>query len=130
MLHTWGQQLEHHPHVHAVVPGGGLTPDGQSWRACRPNFLLPVKVLGRSGGADGSLAWRQACPRTEYPDTMPQVKVPRHVVEGDRFRSTARYPAALPSRGTWFLDTTRGGMAGLRSGADSAVFAPHTGQRS
>ena len=47
VLHTWGQQLEHHPHVHAVVPGGGLTSDGQRWRACRPNFLLPVKVLGK-----------------------------------------------------------------------------------
>jgi hypothetical protein len=47
VLHTWGQQLEHHPHVHAVVPGGGLTPDGQGWLACRPNFLLPVKVLGQ-----------------------------------------------------------------------------------
>jgi putative transposase/transposase-like zinc-binding protein len=46
VLHTWGQQLEHHPHVHAVVPGGGLTSDGQRWLACRPNFLLPVKVLG------------------------------------------------------------------------------------
>jgi hypothetical protein len=45
VLHTWGQQLEHHPHVHAVVPGGGLTSKG-GWRACRPNFLLPVKVLG------------------------------------------------------------------------------------
>jgi hypothetical protein len=47
VLHTWGQQLEHHPHVHAVVPGGGLAPDGQRWLACRPNFLLPVKVLGK-----------------------------------------------------------------------------------
>ncbi len=47
VLHTWGQQLEHHPHVHAVVPGGGLTSDGQRWLACRPNFLLPVKVLGK-----------------------------------------------------------------------------------
>jgi hypothetical protein len=54
VLHTWGQQLEHHPHVHGVVPGGGLacSPDGQLleppvWRACRPNFFLPVKVLGR-----------------------------------------------------------------------------------
>jgi Putative transposase/Transposase zinc-binding domain len=47
VLHTWGQQLEHHPHVHAVVPGGGLASDGQRWLACRPNFLLPVKVLGR-----------------------------------------------------------------------------------
>jgi hypothetical protein len=47
VLHTWGQQLEHHPHVHCVVPGGGLSTDGQRWLACRPNFLLPVKVLGQ-----------------------------------------------------------------------------------
>jgi len=47
VLHTWGQQLEHHPHVHAVVPGGGLSPDGTRWLTCRPNFLLPVKVLGQ-----------------------------------------------------------------------------------
>jgi hypothetical protein len=47
VLHTWGQQLEHHPHVHAVVPGGGLTSDGQRWLACRPNYLLPIKVLGK-----------------------------------------------------------------------------------
>jgi hypothetical protein len=47
VLHTWGQQLEHHPHVHAVVPGGGLSPDGTRWLSCRPNFLAPVKVLGR-----------------------------------------------------------------------------------
>jgi hypothetical protein len=47
VLHTWGQQLEHHPHVHAVVPGGGLTSDGRRWLACRPNYLLPVKVLGK-----------------------------------------------------------------------------------
>ncbi len=42
-----GQQLEHHPHVHAVAPGGGLSADGQRRLACRPNFLLPVKVLGQ-----------------------------------------------------------------------------------
>ena len=47
VLHTWGQQLEHHPHIHAVVPGGGLSADGATWIACRPNFLAPVKVLGR-----------------------------------------------------------------------------------
>jgi hypothetical protein len=47
VLHTWGQQLEHHPHVHAVVPGGGLSADGATWIACRPNFFVPVKVLGR-----------------------------------------------------------------------------------
>lgn len=47
VLHTWGQQLEHHPHIHAVVPGGGLSPDGTKWVASRANFLLSVKVLGR-----------------------------------------------------------------------------------
>jgi hypothetical protein len=47
VLHTWGQTLMHHPHVHCVVPGGGLSPDGRSWVASRPNFLLPVRVLSR-----------------------------------------------------------------------------------
>lgn len=45
VLHTWSQTLQHHPHVHCVVPGGGLAPDG-SWVACRPGFFLPVRVLG------------------------------------------------------------------------------------
>jgi hypothetical protein len=45
ILHTWGQNLEHHPHVHCVVPGGGLSPDGSRWIACRPGFFLPVRVL-------------------------------------------------------------------------------------
>ena len=47
VLHTWGQNLLHHPHVHCVVPGGGLSPDGQRWIACRPGFFLPVRVLSR-----------------------------------------------------------------------------------
>jgi hypothetical protein len=47
VLHTWGQQLEHHPHIHAVVPGGGLSPDGTKWVSSRANFLVSVKVLGR-----------------------------------------------------------------------------------
>ena len=47
VLHTWGQTLTHHPHVHCVVPGGGLSPDGQRWIACRPSFFLPVQVLSR-----------------------------------------------------------------------------------
>jgi hypothetical protein len=46
ILHTWGQTLTHHPHVHCIVPGGGLGPDGR-WIACRPNFFLPVHVLSR-----------------------------------------------------------------------------------
>src|SRR5256712_1094337 len=47
VLHTWGQTLHHHPHLHCVVPGGGLSPDGTQWRACRPTFFLPVRVLSR-----------------------------------------------------------------------------------
>ena len=47
ILHTWGQNLLHHPHLHCVVPGGGLSPDGQRWIAGRPGFLLPVRVLSR-----------------------------------------------------------------------------------
>jgi hypothetical protein len=47
ILHTWGQTLLHHPHVHCVVPGGGISPDGEHWIACRPGFFLPVRVLSR-----------------------------------------------------------------------------------
>ena len=45
VLHTWGQTLTHHPHVHCVVPGGGLSPDGARWISCPRGFFLPVKVL-------------------------------------------------------------------------------------
>ncbi len=47
VLHTWGSALTHHPHVHGIVPGGGLAPDGQRWVACKPGFFLPVRVLSR-----------------------------------------------------------------------------------
>ena len=47
VLHTWGQNLMHHPHLHCLVPGGGIAPDGQSWIACREGFFLPVRVLSR-----------------------------------------------------------------------------------
>jgi Putative transposase/Transposase zinc-binding domain len=47
VLHTWGQTLQHHPHLHCVVPGGGLSPDGGRWIACRRGFFLPVRVLSR-----------------------------------------------------------------------------------
>jgi hypothetical protein len=45
VLHTWGQNLLHHPHLHCVVPGGGISPDGTRWVPCRPRFFLPVRVL-------------------------------------------------------------------------------------
>jgi hypothetical protein len=47
VLHTWGSALTHHPHVHGIVPGGGLSPDGTRWVACRHGFFLPVRVLSR-----------------------------------------------------------------------------------
>ena len=47
VLHTWGSALTHHPHVHGIVPGGGLASDGARWVACRPGFFLPVRVLSR-----------------------------------------------------------------------------------
>jgi hypothetical protein len=47
VLHTWGSALTHHPHVHGIVPGGGLSPDGTRWVACKPGFFLPVRVLSR-----------------------------------------------------------------------------------
>ncbi|MDP3515332.1 MAG: IS91 family transposase [Sulfuritalea sp.] len=47
VLHTWGSALTHHPHVHGIVPGGGLSPDGKRWVSCRPGFFLSVRVLSR-----------------------------------------------------------------------------------
>ncbi len=46
VLHTWGSALTHHPHIHMIVPGGGISTDGQRWISSRPAFLLPVRVLG------------------------------------------------------------------------------------
>ena len=47
VLHTWGSALTHHPHIHCIVPGGGIALDGSRWVACRPGFFLPVRVLSR-----------------------------------------------------------------------------------
>jgi Putative transposase/Transposase zinc-binding domain len=47
VLHTWGSALTHHPHLHVIVPGGGLSPDGSRWIACKRGFFLPVRVLSR-----------------------------------------------------------------------------------
>ena len=47
VLHTWGSAMTHHPHVHMIVPGGGISPDGERWIAAKPNFFLPVLVLSK-----------------------------------------------------------------------------------
>jgi len=47
VLHSWGSAMTHHPHVHMIVPGGGISMDGEHWVSCRPGFFLPVRVLSR-----------------------------------------------------------------------------------
>jgi hypothetical protein len=47
VLHTWGSAMTHHPHIHMIVPGGGISLDGQRWLGCKPGFFLPVRVLSR-----------------------------------------------------------------------------------
>src|SRR5918996_2291973 len=47
VLHTWGSALTHHPHVHMIVPGGGISLDGERWIACKPGFFVPVRVLSK-----------------------------------------------------------------------------------
>ncbi len=67
VLHSWGSAMTHHPHIHMIVPGGGISPDGSRWVSCRPGFLLPVRVLSRlfrrlflAGLADAHTAGRLA----------------------------------------------------------------------
>ena len=67
VLHTWGSAMTHHPHLHMIVPGGGISLDGARWVPCRPGFLLPVRVLSRlfrrrflAGLADAHAAGRLA----------------------------------------------------------------------
>jgi hypothetical protein len=67
VLHTWGQNLLHHPHLHCLVPGGGISPDATRWIACRRNFFLPVRVLSRLFRGlflHETLAHRAAKPKT------------------------------------------------------------------
>jgi hypothetical protein len=66
VLHTWGQTLELHPHVHVIVPGGGLSPDGTRWISCKPGFFLPVRVLSRLLRGKLLAFLRQAYDRGEF----------------------------------------------------------------
>ena len=69
VLHTWGQTLERHPHVHVIVPGGGLSDDGTRWISCKPGFFLPVPVLSRLLRGKLLAFLRQAYDRGELPWT-------------------------------------------------------------
>ena len=81
VLHTWGQNLHHHPHVHCVVPGGGLSLDGERWVSCCPGFFLPVGVLSsvfrgkfldltRQAFADGKLQFQGSLAKLEDADAF------------------------------------------------------------
>ena len=76
VLHTWGQRLQHHPHVHCVVPMGGLSPDGTRWIHARPRFFLPIAVLRKlfRGKLVAGLraAFRQG--RLDFPGTLAPLK--------------------------------------------------------
>lgn len=79
VLHTWGQSLEHHPHVHGIVPGGGISLDGMGWIASRPDFFLPVKVLSRVFRGKFLAGLRQAwkCGALKFPGCVASLAAPR-----------------------------------------------------
>jgi hypothetical protein len=92
ILHTWGQNLLHHPHLHCVVPGGGIAPDGTRWISCRPGFFLPVRVLSRlfrrlflqhlqGAFANGKLRFFSSLERLRDPQTFAQYLAPLRQVE-------------------------------------------------
>ena len=68
VLHTWGRNLVYHPHIHYLVPGGGLTPDGRNWLPGRNSFLLPVKALSRIFRAK----FREALQKTDFFNDIPK----------------------------------------------------------
>jgi hypothetical protein len=73
VLHTWGRQLQHHPHLHLIVPGGGLQPDGKRWRRCRsPEWFLPIKAVAAAFRRGFEEALRAAAPglHAAVPDSV------------------------------------------------------------
>jgi hypothetical protein len=61
VLHSWGSAMTHHPHVHMIVPGGGISLDGERWVACRPGFFLPCAY---SRACSAGYSWRGCSPHT------------------------------------------------------------------
>ena len=96
VLHTWGSAITHHPHVHMIVPGGGLSLDGERFIACRRGFFLPVRVLS---GCSGGWCWKGLPPPTRQVRFLGKMKA----------RSPAAFAAVLePLRSTnWFVYAKR-----------------------
>ena len=92
VLHTWGQRLQHHPHVHCVVPMGGLSPDGAWWIRARPRFFLPIAVLRKLFRGKLVAGLRDACRkgRLDFPGTLAPLK--GHAAFGAFLRSLYRQP--------------------------------------
>ena len=80
VLHTWGQNLQYHPHLHGIVPGGGLTPSGQ-WRPSRKKFFLPVKVLSRKFRGKFLALLQAQWPALEFPESLEVLRDPTAFAE-------------------------------------------------
>jgi hypothetical protein len=95
VLHTWGRNLSYHPHVHYLVPGGGLAADGQTWLPARKNFLLPVKALSRIFRAKFRDALRKTAPDcfAEVPAEVWQQEWVVHCQPVGRGRTALKYLA-------------------------------------
>jgi hypothetical protein len=120
ILHTWGQTLVHHPHLHCVVPGGGLSPDGTRWIACRPGFFLPVRVLSRLFRRLLLTALERAFDTGE----LQLLQRWNHCVTGRSFSSIWR-PPDRPSG-----SSTRNRLSPVRSRSSTTSAAIHTVSRS
>jgi hypothetical protein len=99
VLHTWGSAMTHHPHIHMIVPGGGLANDGRRWISCKPNFLLPVRVLSK-------LFRRLMLTKLEAAHQMGQLQffgAHAHLADAKAF---AAFLAPLRSK-RWFVYTKR-----------------------
>ena len=81
VLHTWGSAMTHHPHVHMIVPGGGISRDGSKWVACRPRFLFPVEVLSH---CSAGCFWRSLPPLIE-PESCSSSAITSHSPQGKAF---------------------------------------------
>jgi hypothetical protein len=98
VLHTWGQNLQHHPHVHCVVPAGGLALDGSGWVAASPRFFLPVRVLSRVFRGKFTAALKQLF-LLVVPYVSPQLNVYCRFERKSRKWPPERPSAALAHRG-------------------------------